>query len=152
MSVSPESQPSESTAEATQPTPTDQRSLRRRLADLTIVDQHRLRRRVDKLGASSNADAVAALARDIDAASRRVERRRASVPVLEFPPELPVSEARDEIAAAIAAHQVVVIAGETGSGKTTQLPKICLELGRGVRGAIGPVSYTHLTLPTIYSV
>lgn len=137
MSVSPESQPSESTAEATQPTPTDQRSLRRRLADLTIVDQHRLRRRVDKLGASSNADAVAALSRDIDAASRRVERRRASVPVLEFPPELPVSEARDEIAAAIAAHQVVVIAGETGSGKTTQLPKICLELGRGVRGAIG---------------
>ncbi|MFZ2512657.1 MAG: ATP-dependent RNA helicase HrpA [Gordonia sp. (in: high G+C Gram-positive bacteria)] len=51
-------------------------------------------------------------------------------PVLTFPPELPVSACRDEIAAAIQAHQVVVIAGETGSGKTTQLPKICLTLGR----------------------
>ncbi|WP_440713640.1 ATP-dependent RNA helicase HrpA [Gordonia sp. FQ] len=52
------------------------------------------------------------------------------VPVLTFPPELPVSACRDEIAAAINDHQVVVIAGETGSGKTTQLPKICLALGR----------------------
>ncbi|MFT4088533.1 MAG: ATP-dependent RNA helicase HrpA [Gordonia sp. (in: high G+C Gram-positive bacteria)] len=51
-------------------------------------------------------------------------------PTLTFPPELPVSSCRDEIAAAIADHQVVVIAGETGSGKTTQLPKICLQLGR----------------------
>ena len=48
-----------------------------------------------------------------------------------FPPELPVSQRRDDIAAAIRDHQVVVVAGETGSGKTTQLPKICLELGRG---------------------
>ena len=60
-------------------------------------------------------------------------------PALEvsYPPELPVSQRRDEIAAAIRDHQVVVIAGETGSGKTTQLPKICLELGRGVAGQIG---------------
>lgn len=140
MSVSPESRPDrpdEASAPEARPVSTDPRSLHRRLADLTIVDQHRLRRRVDKLGASPNADAVRALTRDIDAASRRIERRRAAVPVLDFPPELPVSEARDEIAAAIAAHQVVVIAGETGSGKTTQLPKICLELGRGIRGAIG---------------
>ena len=48
-----------------------------------------------------------------------------------FPPELPISQRHDEIAAAIRDHQVVVVAGETGSGKTTQLPKICLELGRG---------------------
>src|SRR5690606_12848942 len=48
-----------------------------------------------------------------------------------YPPDLPVSERRDEIAAAIRDHQVVIVAGETGSGKTTQLPKICLELGRG---------------------
>ena len=52
-------------------------------------------------------------------------------------PELPVSERRDDIAAAIRDHQVVIVAGETGSGKTTQLPKICLELGRGVHGLIG---------------
>src|SRR5438445_10277863 len=60
-------------------------------------------------------------------------------PALEvsYPPELPVSQRRAEIAAAIAGHQVVIVAGETGSGKTTQLPKICLELGRGVAGQIG---------------
>ena len=50
-----------------------------------------------------------------------------------YPPELPVSQRRDDIAAAIRDHQVVIVAGETGSGKTTQLPKICLELGRGER-------------------
>ncbi len=50
-----------------------------------------------------------------------------------YPPDLPVSQRRDDIAAAIRDHQVVIVAGETGSGKTTQLPKICLELGRGLR-------------------
>ncbi len=58
----------------------------------------------------------------------RTERR--PVPVLHYPPELPVVERKDELLAAIRDHQVVVVAGETGSGKTTQLPKICLELGR----------------------
>ncbi len=53
-----------------------------------------------------------------------------------YPPELPVSQRRDDIAAAIRDHQVVIIAGETGSGKTTQLPKICLELGRGSDGKL----------------
>jgi ATP-dependent helicase HrpA len=66
-----------------------------------------------------------------------IERRRALVPTITYPPQLPVSEARDTIAEAIASHQVVVVAGETGSGKTTQLPKICLELGRGLAGKIG---------------
>src|SRR6478609_3277377 len=54
-----------------------------------------------------------------------------------YPPELPVTQRREDIAAAIRDHQVVIVAGETGSGKTTQLPKICLELGRGVRGKDG---------------
>ncbi|MGZ8744701.1 MAG: DEAD/DEAH box helicase, partial [Nocardioides sp.] len=53
-----------------------------------------------------------------------------------YPPELPVTQRRDDIAAAIRDHQVVIIAGETGSGKTTQLPKICLELGRGEGGKL----------------
>ena len=65
-----------------------------------------------------------------------VELRRDSLPEISFP-DLPISEKRDAIAEAIANHQVVVIAGETGSGKTTQLPKICLQLGRGVSGYIG---------------
>ena len=63
--------------------------------------------------------------------------RRALVPEITYPEDLPVVEQRAEIAAAIRDHQVVVVAGETGSGKTTQLPKICLELGRGIEGAIG---------------
>ncbi|MGC2518648.1 MAG: ATP-dependent RNA helicase HrpA [Burkholderiales bacterium] len=66
-----------------------------------------------------------------------LEQRRALRPRPEFPPELPISARRDEIAGAIAANPVVIVCGETGSGKTTQLPKICLELGRGVEGLIG---------------
>ena len=54
-----------------------------------------------------------------------------------YPAELPVTQRREDIAAAIRDHQVVIVAGETGSGKTTQLPKICLELGRGSSGLIG---------------
>jgi ATP-dependent helicase HrpA len=67
----------------------------------------------------------------------RAARRRALVPAISYPEQLPVSAARDEIAAAIRSSQVVVVAGETGSGKTTQLPKLLLELGRGVHGTIG---------------
>ncbi|HJR37406.1 MAG TPA: ATP-dependent RNA helicase HrpA [Nocardioidaceae bacterium] len=66
-----------------------------------------------------------------------VERRAGLVPKIVYPAELPVSQRRDDIAEAIREHQVVIVAGETGSGKTTQLPKICLELGRGVHGMIG---------------
>jgi ATP-dependent helicase HrpA len=62
---------------------------------------------------------------------------------ISFPPELPISQRRDDIAAAVRDHQVVVVAGETGSGKTTQLPKICLELGRGASGRGGMVGHTQ---------
>ena len=66
-----------------------------------------------------------------------IEQRRAALPKPEYPEELPVSARRADIARAVAAHQVVIVCGETGSGKTTQLPKILLELGRGVSGLIG---------------
>ncbi|HKB72696.1 MAG TPA: ATP-dependent RNA helicase HrpA, partial [Burkholderiales bacterium] len=66
-----------------------------------------------------------------------IEQRRALAPRPEFPPELPICARREEIAKAISSHQVVIVCGETGSGKTTQLPKICLELGRGIQGLIG---------------
>jgi len=62
---------------------------------------------------------------------------RHPLPAVEFPDELPVSARREEIAAALASNQVVIVSGETGSGKTTQLPKICLSIGRGVNGLIG---------------
>ncbi|WP_170981705.1 ATP-dependent RNA helicase HrpA [Nocardioides dongxiaopingii] len=70
-------------------------------------------------------------------AERRVELG------ITYPPELPVSQRRDDIAAAIRDHQVVIVAGETGSGKTTQLPKICLELGRGPGGRGGLIGHTQ---------
>ncbi|MDX8409838.1 MAG: ATP-dependent RNA helicase HrpA [Mariprofundales bacterium] len=67
----------------------------------------------------------------------RLTARAAAAPVPTFPESLPITAKRQQIAAAIQQHQVVVIAGETGSGKTTQIPKICLELGRGIAGMIG---------------
>jgi ATP-dependent helicase HrpA len=79
----------------------------------------------------------------------RAEARRASVPGLRYPAELPVSQRKDEIAAAIRDHQVVIVAGETGSGKTTQLPKICLELGRGVTGQIGHTQPRRIAARTV---
>src|SRR4051794_31482678 len=115
--------------------------LRARLPELTLQDEHRLRRRLDGLRKTRDPEARRRqrdrIAADVATAEARIARRRAAVPVLTYPDELPVSQNRDEIAAALRDHQVVVVAGETGSGKTTQLPKIALELGRGIRGRIG---------------
>jgi ATP-dependent helicase HrpA len=85
----------------------------------------------------------------VEQAERRVELRRLAVPEIAYPEELPVSQLKDEIAAAIRDHQVVVVAGETGSGKTTQIPKICLELGRGVQGMIGHTQPRRLAARTV---
>lgn len=121
------------------------RELRTRLAELSIRDDHRLRRRLDKARGGD----LAELEREIETAERRIAARRAAVPAISYPEQLPVSARREDIAAAIAANQVVVIAGETGSGKTTQIPKICLELGRGIRGAIGHTQPRRLAARTV---
>ncbi len=71
------------------------------------------------------------------------------MPAISYPEQLPISARRADIAAAIRDHQVVIVAGETGSGKTTQLPKICLELGRGVRGMIGHTQPRRLAARTV---
>ncbi|WP_020666636.1 ATP-dependent RNA helicase HrpA [Amycolatopsis nigrescens] len=114
-------------------------------------DRQRLRRRIEGARkARGDQRAVAdQIAADIDAAELRVQLRRESVPTLKYPPELPVSQRKDDIAAAIREHQVVIVAGETGSGKTTQLPKICLELGLGVRGQIGHTQPRRLAARTV---
>ena len=88
------------------------------------------------------------------AAQRAAAREAARAAAIEsaaigYPPELPVSQRRDDIAAAIRDHQVVIVAGETGSGKTTQLPKICLELGRGVAGQIGHTQPRRIAARTV---
>ncbi|MEU2124259.1 ATP-dependent RNA helicase HrpA, partial [Nocardia niwae] len=124
---------------------TDSRALRTRLANLSLRDEHRLRRRLDKARGGDLAEVEA----EITAAELRVEARRAAVPRIRYPEQLPVTARREDIAAAIAEHQVVIVAGETGSGKTTQIPKICLELGRGVRGTIGHTQPRRLAARTV---
>ena len=108
--------------------------------DQTLLgDRHRLRRQLHELRKQSPVDEakLAQWLQRFEASRAKVEARRLSVPVMRYDDALPIAAKRDEIKAAISKHQVVVIAGETGSGKTTQLPKICLELGRGVHGLIG---------------
>ncbi|MFZ5579499.1 MAG: ATP-dependent RNA helicase HrpA [Pseudomonadota bacterium] len=80
---------------------------------------------------------LAEVERFVEASRQAVEARRALTPAIHYPEELPVVARRDEILAALEAHQVLILCGETGSGKTTQLPKIALEAGRGARGLIG---------------
>ncbi len=105
-----------------------------------LADQRRLRQRLRFLCEARGpvADEVRTkLANDIAASGARCARRRERLPAVQFDEELPVNARRETIAAAISAHQVVIVCGETGSGKTTQLPKICLALGRGAAGLIG---------------
>lgn len=110
-------------------------ALEAQLASCMLADRHTLRR---KLREAANQPAqLNEIAQRIGRSSTRYLARQQALPRPEFPPELPVSTRKDEIAAAITRHQVVIVCGETGSGKTTQLPKICLELGRGVAGLIG---------------
>jgi ATP-dependent helicase HrpA len=122
-------------------------ALRARLDGLTIRDAARLGRKLKNLR-DAGPDKLAALAEQFTAAEALVASRLAAVPTITYP-DLPVSERRDELAAAIRANQVVVVAGETGSGKTTQLPKICLELGRGIRGTIGHTQPRRLAARTV---
>ena len=116
-------------------------ALSARLPELMARDQDRLRRQLDQARGTKDRAAqrtlLDQLAAEVEAAEQKVANRRAGVPAPRYPANLPVSERKDEIGAAIAAHQVVIVAGETGSGKSTQLPKICLEVGLGVRGMIG---------------
>lgn len=87
---------------------------------------------------------------DPEAQERRRARRTAAVPPsIDFPEDLPVSQRIDDLAAAITGNQVVIVAGETGSGKTTQLPKLCLQLGRGIEGTIAHTQPRRIAARTV---
>lgn len=124
-----------------------------RLAELSLRDAHRLGRRLEGARTIRKPEARAAVLAEIEAevakAEDRMARRRARVPAVTYPEQLPVSQKKDDIAAAIRDHQVVIVAGETGSGKTTQIPKICMELGRGVRGMIGHTQPRRIAARTV---
>ncbi|MFF8931290.1 ATP-dependent RNA helicase HrpA [Streptomyces longwoodensis] len=124
-----------------------------RLAELSLRDAHRLGRRLEGARKIRKPEARTAVLAEIEAevgtAEERMAGRRARVPAVTYPEQLPVSQKKDDIAAAIRDHQVVIVAGETGSGKTTQIPKICLELGRGVRGMIGHTQPRRIAARTV---
>ncbi|MGL5539479.1 MAG: ATP-dependent RNA helicase HrpA, partial [Aeromonas veronii] len=102
-----------------------------------------------KLPEGKQAAVLETIAADLAAAEVRYQTRLAGVPKVTYPDNLPVSQKQAEIAKAIQEHQVVIIAGETGSGKTTQIPKICLALGRGVKGFIGHTQPRRLAARTV---
>ncbi|WP_324783061.1 ATP-dependent RNA helicase HrpA [Streptomyces sp. H51] len=124
-----------------------------RLTELSLRDAHRLGRRLE--GArkirkpEARAAVLAEIGEEIGRAEERMGERRGRVPAVSYPEQLPVSQKKDVIAEAIRDHQVVIVAGETGSGKTTQIPKICLELGRGVRGMIGHTQPRRIAARTV---
>ena len=116
-----------------------------------LADQFPLRRRIQNLRkqADIKPDQVTRLEAQIKTSIERRELRLKNIPKPEFENDLPVIERREEIAKAISEHQVIILSGETGSGKTTQIPKICLELGRGVAGMIGHTQPRRIAARTV---
>lgn len=110
--------------------------LLKNLDQAMIGDRHRLRRQLHELRKRPDEAKLGQWVQKVQASFARVEARRLSVPTVRYDDSLPIAAKRDEIKKVLAEHQVLIIAGETGSGKTTQLPKICLELGRGQHGLI----------------
>jgi len=116
---------------------TDLNKLSANLNQAMAADLHRLARQLHDLRRTPDEQALSRWLERFQSSCERVASRQASIPSIRYDDNLPIAAKREEIRRAIEANQVVVVAGETGSGKTTQLPKICLELGRGTRGLIG---------------
>ena len=116
------------------------------LENVSLAEARAFRRRLKKARAPK---ALQEIGTEIHAAAERVALTDAAVPAITYPDALPVTARKDDIAEAIRDNQVVIIAGETGSGKTTQIPKICLELGRGRRGFIGHTQPRRIAARTV---
>ncbi|MGW0365086.1 ATP-dependent RNA helicase HrpA [Streptomyces sp. NPDC002990] len=123
------------------------------LGEISLRDAHRLGRRLEGARRIRKPEAKQAVLDEIAAeaskAAERLAARASRMPEVTYPENLPVSQKKDVIAEAIRDHQVVIVAGETGSGKTTQIPKICMELGRGVRGMIGHTQPRRIAARTV---
>jgi len=116
--------------------------LEQQLSSTMLADRYRLRRSLDGLQQLQKQQKpfdrkLESLQNDLRKSADRYQRRAQQVPPLEFDPLLPITGKREEIKAALRQHQVIVVCGETGSGKSTQLPKLCLEAGLGIAGVIG---------------
>ncbi|MGR9045251.1 MAG: ATP-dependent RNA helicase HrpA [Gammaproteobacteria bacterium] len=127
--------------------------LSKRLNNCLNQDRHRFKRQLDRLRSDyqkgkNPVDLMVQLEQRIGKSVALCQKRLASIPPINFP-DLPVSGRKDEIARLIQAHQVVIVCGETGSGKTTQLPKICLTIGRGAAGFIGHTQPRRIAARTV---
>ncbi|MFE9851125.1 ATP-dependent RNA helicase HrpA [Streptomyces sp. NPDC005576] len=127
--------------------------LQSQLGQLSLRDAHRLGRRLEGARRIRKPEArqsvVDEIAAEAGKAAERLAARASRLPTVSYPEQLPVSQKKDVILEAIRDHQVVIVAGETGSGKTTQIPKICMELGRGVRGMIGHTQPRRIAARTV---
>jgi len=127
--------------------------LQQSISNAMLIDQHPLRRRLAGLRKQQdlalNASQLSQFESKLTASITRRELRQQQLPKPEFNQDLPVTERRAEIADAIQNNQVIILSGETGSGKTTQIPKICLELGRGVQGLIGHTQPRRIAARTV---
>lgn len=115
------------------------------------TDQFRFNSRIRRISKQFSDKALHTLEADIQRSINIREQRKNNLPTPEYPPELPVSDRRDEILKTIKENQVVILCGETGSGKTTQIPKICLDAGRGVNGFIGLTQPRRLAARSVTS-
>ncbi|CAA6806507.1 MAG: ATP-dependent helicase hrpA, partial [uncultured Thiotrichaceae bacterium] len=113
------------------------------------ADRHRLRRQLQQLERKPDEQRLVQWLQKAEASAKRRELRVANVLKPEYPDDLPVAQRRDEIIKAIKGNQVIVICGETGSGKTTQLPKMCLDAGLGINGFIGHTQPRRLAARTV---
>src|SRR5690606_28966813 len=135
--------------------------LEKYLADTLLAHRPRLRKLwraaqdIQRRNAQNAAENLATLERKFitlfEESVNLLESKRQNRTVLEFPENLPVSARREEIARTILENEVVILAGETGSGKATQLPKICLEIGRGIYGLIGHTQPRRIAASTVAS-
>ncbi|WP_428479744.1 ATP-dependent RNA helicase HrpA [Photobacterium japonica] len=131
----------------------NEKTLKAAIQDCMIRDRFRLHKRVQGAARIKNEQAKHVvfdeIALDIAKSMQTVELRATQRPTIRYPEQLPVSQKKDDIAEAIKHNQVVIVAGETGSGKTTQLPKICMELGLGTKGMIGHTQPRRLAARTV---